>query len=121
MRLTYIAAALICTPLTVFGQNVAETVQIGENNQQTTVQSGYNTAVTGQFGSGNSASIMQSGKHNVAAVTQIGDSHQRTVVQSGNYDGYGSVQINKKTFTRSFSGTGGNAFTSTTLVFESTQ
>lgn len=119
MRGTLFIAALICAPLTAFGQNVSDTVQVGENNQLVTVQSGNNVAVTRQFGSANRASITQMGKHNVAAVAQIGNGLSRDVVQTGNYEGYGSVQITGKVYGSYYSGTGGNAFTSTTLEFSS--
>ncbi|MFT6168565.1 MAG: hypothetical protein ACJAR9_000675 [Celeribacter sp.] len=121
MRHPFIAAVLVCAPLTAFGQNISDTQQVGENNLQTTVQSGRNTALTQQYGSNNIASIAQSGKYNLATISQIGDDHEKSIVQTGNYDGFGSVQINKKTFVGSFSGTGGNAITSTTLEFEATQ
>jgi len=121
MRRTLITVALFCAPLAATGQNVADTVQVGENNEQLTVQSGNNFAVTRQYGSDNRASISQTGHRNVAAVAQVGEGHEQTVVQTGDNSGYGSVQVTNKVFTGTYSGVGGNAFTSTTLVFEGVQ
>ena len=121
MRRTLISAAIICAPLAAFGQNVADTDQVGENNQQVTVQSGDNAAFTRQYGSNNLASITQDGRRNVAAIAQIGVGHEQSVSQTGNNLGYGSVQVTNKVFSGTFSRTGGNAFTSTTLEFEAAQ
>lgn len=121
MRRIIISVALLCAPLAASGQNVADTVQVGENNVQLTLQSGSNIAVTRQYGSRNTASITQEGTHNVAAIAQIGEDHERTVVQSGHNLGYGSVQVTNKVYSGSYTGVGGNAFTSTTLEFEGVQ
>ena len=118
MRRIVISVVLLCAPLSASGQNVSDTVQVGENNVQLTLQSGSNIAVTRQYGSRNTGSITQDGTHNVAAIAQIGEDHERTVVQSGHNLGYGSVQVTNKIFTGSYTGVGGNAFTSTTLEFE---
>lgn len=115
MRHFISVAALICLPLTAFGQNLSTTVQVGEDNQQVTTQLGANAALTMQVGSNNSSSINQNGRHNVAAVGQVGEGHVRTVDQTGDNLGYGSVQATHDYYSRSFSGTGGNAFTSTIL------
>lgn len=120
MHSTLIAAALVCTPLTAIGQNMSLTAQVGEYNQQTTIQTGRNTAVTRQYGSKNIASIKQNGQRNVATIAQIGEGHVRNIEQNGNNLGYGSLQATDDTYTGSHSGTGGNAFTSTTLDIEVT-
>lgn len=116
-----IAAALLSVPLGALGQNTADTVQVGEENEQVTVQAGSNVALTIQVGSYNDASIAQTGENNVATITQIGENHSRDVTQDGNNLGYGSVQTESGNYTGSFFGMGGNAFTSTTLHFEAVQ
>ncbi|MCO4849133.1 MAG: curlin repeat-containing protein [Yoonia sp.] len=115
MRRTLIISAFLCIPLAAVGQDRAITLQVGEGNQQLTAQSGSNIAVTQQFGRNNTASTMQDGRNNVATIVQIGENHVRSVQQVGNNLGYGSVQVTHEKFTSSFSGVGGNAFTSTTL------
>mgnify|MGYP001822561285 FL=1 len=115
MRRFISAAVLVCLPLTAFGQNLSTTVQVGEDNQQSTIQSGGNAALTMQFGINNISSINQNVQRNFAAVGQVGEGHVRTVDQTGHGIGYGSVQATHDYYSRSFSGTGGNGFTSTTL------
>lgn len=75
-------------------------------------------AVTLQVGDLNHASILQDGRGNVAAVVQSGIGLTREVVQAGTYLGYGSTQVNGKTYGGSFAQVGGNGFTSTVLVIE---
>ena len=115
MQRSLFLAALICLPITAFGQNLNTTVQVGQDNQQVTLQSGGNAAMTMQIGTNNMSSITQTGRGNVAAVGQVGDNHTRTVEQTGDNAGYGSVQASNEYRSDSYSGFGGNAFTSTTL------
>lgn len=109
MRRFISAAVLICLPLTAFGQNLTATVQGGEDNRQSTAQSGGNAALTMQLGNNNFSSINQNGQRNVAAVGQVGEGHVRTVEQTGVNMGYGSVQATHDNYSKSFSGTGENA------------
>ena len=109
---------LLCLPLAAVGQDNATTSQTVQNNHLASLQAGANTALTLQVGKSNNSSIKQSGRNNVATVVQIGENHVRSVNQAGNDQGYGSVQVTNQSYTRSFSGTGGNGFTSTTLDIE---
>lgn len=114
MRKLMMICAVACLPAAVGAENRAAVLQVGAGNYQSLIQSGENVAVVAQVGTSNNSEIVQNGSNNVAAVAQIGDSHTRAVVQDGERLGYGSIQANG-TVTGSYSGTGGNGFTSTTL------
>ena len=118
MRRALSLAAFIFLPLTAFSQNLSTSVQVGAGNQQRTTQFGANAALSMQYGSKNTSSITQNGQHNIVAVGQVGEDHLRTVDQTGDNLGYGSVQITNDHYSKSFSGTGGNAFTSTTVEID---
>lgn len=136
--LTAAVAALALIPVTVSGQNVSEVIQIGQDNIQSTIQEGQNWAktaqiglsneastnqsgssfaVTTQLGENNSADTDQSGENNGSVIIQVGDDHTMTSTQTGN-QGFGSVQVDSKDATGNWSGVGGNANVSITVLME---
>ena len=113
--LSLIAVAGLTTAASA--ENRASIIQMGTGNVQSTFQSGQNTALVAQVGAENSANIVQTGDDNIAAVGQMGVGHERSVVQDGSRLGYGSIQASSA-FSRSYTRTGGNAFTSTTAELD---
>jgi hypothetical protein len=77
-----------------------------------------NAAVTIQMGDANLSSVMQMGSGDLAAVFQSGTGLTSSVAQVGNFMGYGLTQLNGKPFGGSFQQSGGNGFTSATVVIQ---
>lgn len=117
-----LTAALICTPLTVLGQNTANTFQTGTSNGAGTFQNGDNDAITLQNGNSNGAAISQNGDWNAAVIAQVGNGFSQGVTQSSRYQGFGSFQFSATGYTGDFTSNtttwyNGNGITSTTLSF----
>ena len=78
-----------------------------------------NSAVTIQMGDMNLSSVMQMGHGDLAAVFQSGTGLASSVSQVGNFMGYGLTQLNEKPYGGSYQQSGGNGFTSATVVIQS--
>lgn len=74
-------------------QTASTTIQAGDGNESTTLQSGQTEAVTIQVGDGNTATTLLSGTRNVSLVSQWGTSNTLTQSLSGSNQGLFSEQI----------------------------
>lgn len=101
-------------------QSFSFTSQSGWQNMANTDQSGsFNISDTRQIGSNNSASTLQTGSFNIAATSQVGSGYSQSIVQTGSNQSQTSFQFdNGGLTTRSGLLTGGSAWTSATVGFQ---
>jgi hypothetical protein len=98
-------------------QTTSITIQSGDDNQSTTVQSGQTFATTIQVGDGNVASTTIDGTHTASVITQWGTSNTLEQTLSGSNRGLYSQQVSILSDDRqsSMSRTGGNIRASVTV------
>lgn len=90
LRFALLAALL---PGLSAAQTTSTTIQHGEGNQATTLQSGQTDATTIQVGDGNAAVTVLDGTRNVSVINQWGSSQSLGQSLSGSNQGLYSQQI----------------------------
>ncbi|MBU9696601.1 hypothetical protein GU927_001950 [Rhodobacteraceae bacterium HSP-20] len=122
MRPPLLTLALIATllPGLSAAQTTSTTIQSGDGNQSTTVQSGQTAAATIQAGDGNVASTTLGGTYNASVIGQWGSSNTLDQTLSGSNRGLFTQQIGILSTDRQSSTTftGGNLRVSVTIRSE---
>lgn len=95
MRPPLLTLALIATllPGLSAAQTTSTTIQSGDGNESTTVQSGQTAAATIQVGDGNVASTTLGGTYSASVIGQWGSSNTLDQTLAGNNQGLFSQQI----------------------------
>lgn len=111
--------ALLATilPGLCMAQTDSTTIQAGDGNQSTTVQSGQTAAATVQVGEGNLATNTVGGTHSASVITQWGTANSLDQTLVDNNRGLFTQQISILSADRqgTMNATGGNARASVTI------